>query len=91
MGEGYSVLVWDGYGSGLNMLNPRVLTDELGRNWWPCPGYHGPQGGAAHEDFVVDFAIRDRQLPWLDSCPADKDWQGAPTNTTDFKNWKVIR
>ena len=37
MGDGYWVLVWDGWGAGLNMINPRVLHDADGNNWWPSP------------------------------------------------------
>lgn len=35
MGKGYWILVWDGFGCGLNMVNPR-LHHESGDNWWPC-------------------------------------------------------
>lgn len=34
MGEGYWILVWDGWGSGLSMFNPRLHV-ENGKNWWP--------------------------------------------------------
>jgi hypothetical protein len=41
MGDGYWILVWDDYGSGLVMLNPRLHVegvDSYGnpQNWWPC-------------------------------------------------------
>ena len=36
MGHGYHILVWDDWASGLNMVNPRLLTDDDGNNWWPC-------------------------------------------------------
>lgn len=36
MGRGYWILMWDDFGSGLNLINPRLFTDESGRNWWPC-------------------------------------------------------
>lgn len=35
MGDGYWILVWDRFGSGLNMVNPRLHT-EGERNWWSC-------------------------------------------------------
>ena len=41
MGQGYWILVWDSYGAGLVMVNPRFLsegTDLYGNpnNWFPC-------------------------------------------------------
>lgn len=41
MGNGYSILIWDGWGAGLVMLNPRFFTsgfDMYGNpcNWFPC-------------------------------------------------------
>ena len=40
-GNGYCILVWDGYGSGLVRINPRLLTKGLDiydnpKNWWSC-------------------------------------------------------
>lgn len=41
MGKGFSILVWDSWGSGLVKVNPRLLTDGTEdlygnpRNWWP--------------------------------------------------------
>ena len=42
MGEGYWILLWDGWGSGLVMLNPRLHTEGVDcygnpRNWFPHP------------------------------------------------------
>ena len=34
MGNGFWILVSDGYGSGLNLINPRLHHDEHGNNWW---------------------------------------------------------
>jgi hypothetical protein len=57
MGDGYWILVWDGFGSGLIMLNPRLHTDGVDkagnpRNWWPC---ETPQ---KHEDIgELDAAV----------------------------------
>jgi hypothetical protein len=31
MGRGYWVIVADGFGAGLHLINARLLT----RNWWP--------------------------------------------------------
>lgn len=41
MGKSYWILVWDEFGEGLVLLNPRMHTegqDMYGnpRNWWPC-------------------------------------------------------
>lgn len=42
MGEnGYSILIWDGFGAGLVKLNPRLLSEGLDiygnpMNWWAC-------------------------------------------------------
>lgn len=36
LGQGFWILVWDAFGSGLNLINPRLLEVE-GRNWW---AYH---------------------------------------------------
>lgn len=40
-GQGYKILIWDGFGAGLVMINPRIYsegTDLYGNptNWWPC-------------------------------------------------------
>ena len=95
MGKGYWVLVWDGWGSGLNMINPRLLTDEKGNNWWSCPAeLEGEQ--------VEEHAIKGRKLPWLDRrAPADwgqadsklnarRAWQGSAFGSTDYNNWMVV-
>ena len=42
MGTGYWILLWDGWGAGLVMLNPRLHTDGVDcygnpRNWFPHP------------------------------------------------------
>ena len=36
MGNGFWILVWDGFGSGLNLINPRLHTDSRGNNWFVC-------------------------------------------------------
>jgi len=41
MGKGYWILVWDEFGAGLVMLNPRMHTEGVDMygnpcNWWPC-------------------------------------------------------
>jgi hypothetical protein len=41
MGDGYWILVWDDFGSGLVMVNPRLHVEGVDgygnpRNWWPC-------------------------------------------------------
>ncbi len=41
MGSGYWILLWDGFGSGLVMINPRLLTDgrdiyQNPNNWFSC-------------------------------------------------------
>lgn len=43
MSEGYYILIWDGWGIGLNMINPRLHTegeDGAGnnKNWFTCRG-----------------------------------------------------
>ncbi len=62
MGHGYWILLWDGFGAGLVMLNPRLHTegeDMYGnpRNWWPHDtsetdgeilARHGLAGSNAH-------------------------------------------
>lgn len=40
MGEGFSILIWDKYGSGLVMVNPRFISDGVDiygnpKNWFP--------------------------------------------------------
>lgn len=34
MGQGFWVLVWDDFGLGLNMINPRLHIDQEGHNWF---------------------------------------------------------
>ncbi len=34
MGQCFWILVWDGWGVGLNMINPRLLIDENGFNYF---------------------------------------------------------
>lgn len=41
MGKGYYILVWDEWGIGLNMINPRLHTEGIGMdghrvNWFPA-------------------------------------------------------
>jgi len=41
MGNGYAILLWDGWGAGLVRLNPRLLVDGVDcygnpKNWFPC-------------------------------------------------------
>ena len=41
MGNGYWILVWDDFGAGLVLINPRMHVDGVDlygnpRNWWPC-------------------------------------------------------
>lgn len=41
MGHGYWILLWDGYGSGLVLINPRLHAEGLDQygnpnNCWPC-------------------------------------------------------
>ena len=43
MGNGYFILLWDAWGAGLVMVNPRLYTygqDCYGNlcNWFPCEG-----------------------------------------------------
>lgn len=35
MGCGFWVLLFDDFGSGLNLINPRFFIDEKGNNWFP--------------------------------------------------------
>ena len=55
MGKGYFILVWDGWGSGLVRINPRLHTDGTDmygnpQNWWPCDDTATEAGIAdAHE------------------------------------------
>ena len=88
MGDGYHVLIWDGFGVGLVMLNPRLLTvgvDSKGnpRNWWPCPT-------DMSEDEKAEYVIDERGLPWLDTRPAPDDWPGSEHGSTDYANWKIL-
>ncbi len=34
MGKGIWILIWDGWGAGLNMINPRLFADKNGNNWF---------------------------------------------------------
>jgi len=39
MGKGYWILIWDGWGAGLVMINPRIYFDGYDmygypKNWW---------------------------------------------------------
>ena len=41
MGSGYWILIADGFGSGLVLLNPRLLSNGVDmygneKNWYPC-------------------------------------------------------
>ena len=49
MGEGYWILLWDGWGAGLTMLNPRLHTEGVDlygnpRNWFPQGDREGLNG-----------------------------------------------
>jgi hypothetical protein len=35
MGAGYWIIIADGFGHGLELVNGRLF-EENGRNWWPC-------------------------------------------------------
>jgi hypothetical protein len=35
VGWGYWIIIADGFGQGLNLINPRLFT-QGGKNWWPC-------------------------------------------------------
>lgn len=84
MGRGYSVLVWDGYRDGLNMINPRLLHDAKGNNWWPA-------ALCDTDNEVQAMAIRDRQLPWQDRDHTAPDtWEGAPWGSFGFAHWKIL-
>jgi hypothetical protein len=42
MGGGYWILLWDSWGSGLTMVNPRLYAEGIDmygnpKNWFPCP------------------------------------------------------
>ena len=52
MGDGYAILLWDGWGADLVRINPRLHaegTDVNGnpRNWWPC------EEGALSSDLLL--------------------------------------
>ena len=94
MGKGYWVLVWDGWGAGLVMINPRLLSDGVDqhgnpRNWWPV--YVGLEA-----EEIEEVAIEERRLPWLDSEHGppgegqDDEWRGSARGSSDYRNWKVI-
>lgn len=84
MGEGFWVLLWDGYRSpGLNLKNARLHQDAGGRNWWPLP-----RTGMT-SDAVAEYATQKLQLPWLDGGSPPPDWKGAPRGTV--RGWRVIR
>lgn len=36
MGRVFWILTWDKWGSGLNMINPRLVEDERGNNSFVC-------------------------------------------------------
>jgi|GEM_PF-5629288 hypothetical protein len=38
MGNGIWILIWDAWGSGLNMINPRLFVDKGGNNWFVLKG-----------------------------------------------------
>lgn len=38
MSNGYWILMWEGWGIGLHMINPYLLEDAQGQNWHV---YHG--------------------------------------------------
>lgn len=43
MGNGYCILLWDGWGAGCVRINPRLHTDGVDmygnpKNWWPTDG-----------------------------------------------------
>lgn len=50
MGKGFWILVWDDWGSGLNMINPRLYT-RGDRNWWPY------QIEAERDSLIQEFGI----------------------------------
>jgi hypothetical protein len=51
MGQGFWVLIWDSWGSGLNMINPRLYTNEEGNNWF---SYNGEDDREAKVQAIVD-------------------------------------
>ena len=84
MGEGFWVLIWDGFGSGLQLINGRLLEDASGRNWWPLP-----QTGMSRQQ-VIDYAINVCKLPWLGEQPPPPEWRGS-RGGGPVKGWKVVR
>lgn len=38
MANGYWIILFDGWGLGLNMDNPRLFTDKEGNNWFTYNG-----------------------------------------------------
>ena len=85
MGEGYWILLWDGWGSGLNMVNPRLLTIN-GENWWPC------DVDLSQRD-LDGLAIERHALPWLESpTSTPSDWPGGPYGSMPgVRGWRVLR
>jgi hypothetical protein len=62
MGSGYMVLLWDGYGSGLVMINPRFYTkgvDMYGnpRNWFPFHSAHQEDRGHLEMELLEQLEI----------------------------------
>ncbi len=80
MGKGYSVLIYKSLVPGLNMVSPRLLVDDEGNNWWPAPGNSG-------DEQIVDIAVYERALPWLDTGSPPEDWEGGPK--ADYQ-WEVL-
>lgn len=56
MGSGYWILIADGFGSGLNLINPRVLT-EGGRNWFSTGGETPSDEDIWHKHNLEQYAF----------------------------------
>lgn len=56
MGRGYWILIADGFGDGLNLINPRLHEDSSG-NWWPLKQTPG-------ENEISEAEILERHCLW---------------------------
>lgn len=88
---GYYILVWDDWGAGLVMINPRFLTDGEDhqgnpRNWFTLPIRPEPWT----LDEIVDHAVERHKLPWLGEHPDPGYWKGSAAGSTEYKFWKVV-
>lgn len=71
MGNGFWILVSDGYGVGLNLINPRLHHDENGNNWWAAETEKDLERKISEMKIIEKYGDNWRVVGWMkivDTC-----------------------